>query len=118
MICLFDTFIFRRTRDRKYLPIINYNFLQTRLSHLVPITADLESANVTVSYSPISVGKLRLILHVQAAMQGLKGFGFSDKDVDEVKGILADTNLYLLAGTVFIASMHVRAFSFFEITNF
>ena len=99
---------FRLTRDRKYLPIINHNFLQTRLSHLVLITSELDSANVTVSYTPISIGKLRLILHVEAAMRSLKKFGFSDKDVDEVKGILADTNLYLLAATVFIASMHVR----------
>ncbi|XP_033210206.1 cleft lip and palate transmembrane protein 1-like protein [Belonocnema kinseyi] len=106
----------KQTRDRKYLPIINYNFLHTRLSHLVPITTDLESSNVTVSYSPISVGKLRLVLHVQAAMQGMKGFSFSDKDVDEVKGILADTNLYLLAGTVFIAAMHLL-FDFLAFKN-
>lgn len=88
--------------------MINYNFLETRLTNLIPIMTDLKSENVTISYSPISVGKLRLILHVEAAMKKLKELGFGDKDVDEVKSILADTNLYLLAGTVFVASMHVR----------
>lgn len=106
----------KRIPNRKYLPMINYNFLETRLSHLIPITTDLTSANVTVSYSPISVGKLRLILHVEAAMKGLKGLGFGDKDVDEVKSILADTNLYLLAGTVFVASMHML-FDFLAFKN-
>jgi len=63
--------------------------------------------NVTVEYSPVTLGKLRLVLHVQATMENLKNLGFSDKDVDEVKGIFADTNVYLLGGTFFIAAVHV-----------
>jgi len=63
--------------------------------------------NVTIEYSPVTLGKLRLVLHVQATMENLKNLGFSDKDVDEVKGIFADTNVYLLGGTFFIAAVHV-----------
>jgi hypothetical protein len=63
--------------------------------------------NVTVEYSPVTLGKLRLVLHVQAAMGSLRNLGFSDKDIDEVKGIFADTNIYLLGGTFFIAAVHV-----------
>lgn len=99
--------IFRITSENKYLPILNYNFLYTRYKDLVKITPKLQSANVTISYSPISIGKLRLILHIEAAMQHFKDLGFTNKDIDEVKGIFADTNLYLLAGTVFISAMHV-----------
>lgn len=67
--------------------------------------------NVTVEYSPVSLGKLRLVLHVQATMENLKNLGFSDKDIDEVKGIFADTNIYLLGGTFFIAAVHVSTTS-------
>lgn len=63
--------------------------------------------NVTLEYSPVTLGKLRLVLHVQAAMENLKNLGFSDKDIDEVKGIFADTNIYLLGGTFFISAIHV-----------
>lgn len=77
---------------------------------MVKITNKLNSANVTISYNPISIGKLRLILHIEAAMQHFKDLGFTNKDIDEVKGIFADTNLYLLAGTVFISAMHVSYF--------
>lgn len=54
------------------------------------------------------MGKLRLILHVEHALQAMKGFGFTKKDVDEVKGIFSESNLYLLCGTMLIASVHVN----------
>lgn len=71
------------------------------------ITPQNDTVNVTLRYSPISLAKLRLILHVEATMQSLRSLGFSDKDVDEVKGIFADTNIYILGGTFFIAAIHV-----------
>lgn len=66
-----------------------------------------DTINITFQYSPISIGKLRLLLHLEAAVKNLKELGFSDKDIDEVKGIFADTNVYILGGTFFIAAIHV-----------
>lgn len=66
---------------------------------------------LTFNYSPISIGKLRLILHVEHAMRSLKQFGFTKKDVDEVKGIFSEANLYLLCGTMLIASVHVSNYT-------
>jgi len=92
---------------RTFLPIINCDFLRTRYRDLKRIIPQNNMMNVTVEYSPVTLGKLRLVLHVQATMENLKNLGFSDKDVDEVKGIFADTNVYLLGGTFFIAAVHV-----------
>lgn len=66
---------------------------------------------LTFTYTPISVGKLRLILHVEHALKALKQFGFTNKDVDEVKGVFSEANLYLLCGTMFIGSVHVSIFA-------
>lgn len=93
------------------MPIVNCDILQTRHRDLKRITPQNSTMNVTVEYSPVSLGKLRLVLHVQATMENLKNLGFSDKDVDEVKGIFADTNIYLLGGTLFIAAVHVSTIS-------
>lgn len=96
---------------RTFLPIVNCDFLQTRHHDLVRIVPQNNTANITLQYSPISLGKLRLLLHVKATMQSLKSLGFSDKDIDEVKEIFAGTNVYFLGGTFFIAAIHVRKLS-------
>lgn len=97
----------RITKDGDILPIIQNNFLKTRLSDLIELNSNTTKMPLTINYSPISIGKLRLILHVEHAMRSLKQFGFTKKDVDEVKGIFSEANLYLLCGTMLIASVHV-----------
>lgn len=91
-----------------FLPIINSNSLQTRHHDLLQISPLNKTVNITVMYTPITLGKLRLIFHFEDAIQNLKNLGFSDKEIDELKELLLDTNIYLLGGTVFIASIHVR----------
>lgn len=104
---MFHLFISRLVDKMKFLPIVNCDFLQTRQRDLQRIMPQNNTINVTVEYSPVSLGKLRFVLHVQTAIANMKNIGISDKDVDEVKGIFADTNIYLLGGTVFIAGVHV-----------
>ncbi|VBB29846.1 unnamed protein product [Acanthocheilonema viteae] len=85
---------FHRDGQTYYWPI----FYVDELSFL---TKDL------IQYRPISIGKLRLLITAQASLDQLKRMGFSDKDVDEVKGIFVDTNFYFLAMTVFVAALHM-----------
>lgn len=105
MICFFFVSI---TDDGKFLPIVEYDFLQTRLKDLVQIKPDDRFMNLTINYAPISIGHLRLIQHLRGTLEAFKNLGFSDKDVDDIKGIYADTNFYLLTVTILIASIHVR----------
>ncbi|XP_033335152.1 lipid scramblase CLPTM1L [Megalopta genalis] len=102
--------------SRTFLPIVNNDFLQSRHHDLIRILPQNNTINVTLQYSPISLGKLRLLLHVEPTMHALKNLGFTDKDVDEVKGIFADTNIYILGGTFFIAAIHLL-FDFLAFKN-
>lgn len=90
--------------------------MKTRLGDLQEIPPKTTKLPLTFNYAPIGIGKLRLLLHVEHAMISLKKFGFSDKDIDEVKGIFSDTNLYLLCGTIFIGSVHVSYREFMKNT--
>lgn len=86
---------------------MQHDFLRSRLRDLVEVSKDIKKTNFTVSYIPVSIGRLRLLLHVESSLLSMKKLGFTDKDIDEVKGIFADTNIYLLCGTVLIGSLHV-----------
>nr|CAD7597066.1 unnamed protein product [Timema genevievae] len=104
------------TKKKEFLPVVQYDFLNNRLRDLVEVTLNHSSMNFTIVYAPISIGKLRLVQHVGTALRSLSGFGFTDKDVDEVKGIFADTNLYLLCLTMFVAAIHLL-FDFLAFKN-
>ncbi|XP_029168728.1 cleft lip and palate transmembrane protein 1-like protein [Nylanderia fulva] len=90
-----------------FLPIVNYDSLQMRHRNLQQITLHNDTMNITIEYSPVSLGKLRLMLQVQESIDSLQSLGLSDRDIDEMKSILTDTNIYLLAGTVFTATVHL-----------
>ncbi|KAF9798108.1 hypothetical protein SFRURICE_016498 [Spodoptera frugiperda] len=103
-------------RSGKFLPILQHNVLKSRLSHFQLLNSSSTEVNITVNVAPTSYGSLRLSLHVRLALEQLFALGFSEKDVDDVKGIFADTNLYLLSATVLIASCHLL-FDFLAFKN-
>ncbi|XP_026471333.1 cleft lip and palate transmembrane protein 1-like protein [Ctenocephalides felis] len=106
----------RLNSKREFLPIVQHDFLRSRLRDLVEVSKDIKKTNFTVSYIPVSIGRLRLLLHVESSLLSMKKLGFTDKDIDEVKGIFADTNIYLLCGTVLIGSLHLL-FDFLAFKN-
>lgn len=106
----------RVNRRNQFLPIIQNDFLKTRLADLAEVTHEKTTMKFHFHYSPISIGRLRLMLHVEQALHSLRKLGFGKKDVDEVKGIFSDTNVYLLCGTVLVGSVHVL-FDFLSFKN-
>lgn len=99
--------LLRINSKRQIMPMIIQDFLQSRLRDLQEITPSMTSTNFTFGYNPYSVGKLKFLIQMESTFTHFLQFGFTEKDVDEVKGVFADTNLYLLCATVFIGSVHV-----------
>ncbi|KAF5296178.1 hypothetical protein FQA39_LY12632 [Lamprigera yunnana] len=92
---------------REFLPIVKQDFMQTRLKDLKEITFNSTNMSFVFSYSPSSIGKLRFLLQIEATLSQFLVLGFTEKDLDEIKGVFADTNLYLLCATFFIGSIHL-----------
>nr|XP_009860652.1 cleft lip and palate transmembrane protein 1-like protein [Ciona intestinalis] len=102
--------------DGFYLPLFYVDDLAHKKSDLKSIPKNASEMQVTIHYSPISVGKLRLWIILTSAIKQMKSFGFSDKDIDEVKGIFTDTNLFFLALTFVVALFHML-FDFLAFKN-
>lgn len=103
-------------KSGKYLPIVYISGLSARLRDLVEVESKTKEVNLTLQYSPISYGKLRLFMQFEGALGSMTSLGFTDKDIDEVKGIFTDTNLTLLCVTFFVAALHLL-FDFLAFKN-
>ncbi|KAJ8924931.1 hypothetical protein NQ315_001094 [Exocentrus adspersus] len=97
----------RINNKRQFMPIVQQDVLNMRLRDLVEITPDAKRMNFTFSYTPASFGKMRFLLQIEATLHQFLKLGFTEKDLDEVKGVFADTNLYLLCATLCIGSIHL-----------
>lgn len=99
--------LMRINSKHEFLPIVEPDILNMRLKDLIEITPETRKLNFTYFYNPASFGKLRFMLQIKTTLQQFLSLGFTEKDLDEVKGVFADTNLYLLCATFFIGSVHV-----------
>jgi hypothetical protein len=100
----------------EYLPVVHYDFLNSRLQDLIHITSNHTSEDIMLLYSPIGIGKLRFMLGVEVKLRWILTLGFTEKEVDQIKGIFTDTNLYLLCITASIAALHLL-FDFLAFKN-
>lgn len=91
----------------EFLPVVVEDFMQTRLKDLVEVTDEMKSASFVYVYNPATFGKMRFLLQIQATLNQFLALGFTEKDLDEIRGVFADTNLYLLCATLSIGSIHV-----------
>lgn len=49
----------------------------------------------------------RFLLHMDLALQTMLSFGFKDKELDDIKALIMDTNFYLLMVTISVCFIHV-----------
>ncbi|KAG9345017.1 hypothetical protein JZ751_009557 [Albula glossodonta] len=108
--------IFQNGKKMVYLPLLFIDELSNRVKDLMVINSTTSELPLMISYSAISLGKLRFWIHMQNAVYSLQHFGFTEKDTDEIKGIFVDTNLYFLALTFFVAAFHLL-FDFLAFKN-
>ncbi|KAL1463190.1 hypothetical protein WDU94_014967 [Cyamophila willieti] len=107
---------FRITSRNEFLPIVTYNVLNDRHTFLKEIEKSTNEVEVNLKYSPISYGKLRLMLHVEASFKNIQQMGFSDKEIDDVKSMFADTHLYVFLTTIVVSFVHLL-FDFLAFKN-
>eukprot|EP00795_Rhopilema_esculentum_P001508 gene1508-15950_t len=86
------------------------------ITERVPVNESTKSVEVLLEYKPVSIGRLRLWMTVEQSLSRMKEFGFTDKDMNELKGIFTDTNLYFLGLTFAISVLHLL-FDFLAFKN-
>jgi hypothetical protein len=101
------------SRGSGYLPIVfcnNLKFNDKFLEAVVPVEGKedvTKELNLTLNWSPVSVGKLRFWKILEKSTEQMKELGFTEKDLEEMRGIFLNTDLYFLLITIIISSLHV-----------
>ncbi|KAI5710159.1 hypothetical protein M8J75_006185 [Diaphorina citri] len=112
----FELYNYFRISNNEFLPIVAYNLLNDRNTFLKEVKSDTNEMEIQFKYSPISYGKLRLMLHVEASFRSIAQMGFSDKEIDDVKSMFADTHLYVFLTTMVVSFVHLL-FDFLAFKN-
>uniref|UniRef100_A0A3Q2XWJ7 Lipid scramblase CLPTM1L n=1 Tax=Hippocampus comes TaxID=109280 RepID=A0A3Q2XWJ7_HIPCM len=90
-----------------YLPLMLIDELSFRIRDLMEINRSTTHLPLTVSYEGISLRKFRFWVHLQDVVYSLRQFGFSEEYIDEIKGTLVGSNLYLLVLTAVITALQL-----------
>ena len=80
--------------------ILELNF---RLDELKEI--ENSEQELTIRYRPFGIGKLRLLVNMERSLLGFTDMGFQEKDIDDVKGLLVDTEMYILLMTFIVSGI-------------
>ncbi|GAV01690.1 hypothetical protein RvY_12363 [Ramazzottius varieornatus] len=98
-----------------YQPLVFIDHLSGKRDEYVPLK-DKKQLNLTIDYSPMSVGKIRLISMIGASMEQMKTFGLKEADLEDVISIFTETNFYILTLTICVTVLHL-VFDFLAFKN-
>uniref|UniRef100_A0A8C7MZJ2 Lipid scramblase CLPTM1L n=1 Tax=Oncorhynchus kisutch TaxID=8019 RepID=A0A8C7MZJ2_ONCKI len=98
--------VFQDENRMVYLPLLHIDELSVRVKDMMEINGSTTKLPLTISYEGLSLRQFRLWIHMQDVMFSLKRFGFTEVNIDEIKGVLVDNNLYLLALTTLVTAFH------------
>uniref|UniRef100_A0A5S6QAE5 Lipid scramblase CLPTM1L n=1 Tax=Trichuris muris TaxID=70415 RepID=A0A5S6QAE5_TRIMR len=93
-------------RDR-YYPLFYLDWLGFRSDDLVEIMVNSSKVNLTLTYSPTSVGHLHFLLNMRMSLRQLKSLGFKQSDIDEILNMLADLDIQFLMLTLMVGMVHM-----------
>ncbi|CAH8598084.1 unnamed protein product [Schistosoma rodhaini] len=104
--------------SKGYLPVtyVNPNFQASSDWLEVNQSPENRRLEMILSIEPLSIGHLRLRCMLEAVADQLISYGIKSKEIDEIRGIFLDTNLYLLLTTLFVSIFHLL-FSFLAFKN-
>ena len=62
---------------------------------------------LTIRYRPVGIGKFRFMSNMERSLLGFQDMGFQEKDVDDVKGLIVDTEMSILLLTFTVSAFHL-----------
>jgi len=98
----------RITQQAEYMPPMEHDLLMARHEDQRELLESNTTTTIKIKYITRTVGTFRFMFTMMHNLENMKTqFGFQDKDIDELKSLLADTGIKMLALTFFVSSFHL-----------
>jgi len=105
---LYRSFRFHQVESKyHYLPPLHVDDIGLTMDKFVGLNSTLNSLPLRLSFSPMSLQRWQLMLVLENSLEQQRGLGFEQSDIDDVRRLVADTNVYLLAVTVLASTLHL-----------
>jgi hypothetical protein len=94
--------------SEKYIPVNDtLSTLPLRISFDRSDMKDESRTQTTATAGGISPARWRLLTHLSASIESQKQLGFEQSDIDDLRRLIADTNITLLAITMLASALHL-----------
>jgi hypothetical protein len=95
--------------QEKYIPLNGtVTSLPLRISFdRSDLEEETKSASTTATAGGLSPARWRLLTHLSTSLEAQKQLGFEQSDVDDVRRLIADTNVTLLTITMLASALHM-----------
>eukprot|EP00752_Nemacystus_decipiens_P016247 g14527.t1 len=91
-----------------YKPIFHADEIGLTSDKYVPLSDTLSSLPLKITIEPMSLQRWQLMQSMEYSLQHQnEQFGLQDKDVDDFRRLISDTNLYLLIITLLASTLHL-----------
>jgi len=100
-------FMSMNSDNKSYKRMLYVSDLNFRTEELVEVDKEKKEVELLVRYRPIGIGKMRLMVNMERSLMGFQEMGFQEKDVDDIKGLIVDTEMYLLLMTFTVSAFHL-----------
>ncbi|XP_076844545.1 lipid scramblase CLPTM1L-like isoform X2 [Brachyhypopomus gauderio] len=106
----------KKDKKKIYLPLLLIDEMQSRIKDFTEINITTKAVPLTMSYDTITLRKFRIWIHIQAVIYSLKHFGFSEKNIDEIKAMFVESGVHVLVLSVLVPAFHL-SFEVFAFKN-
>lgn len=93
--------------QRTYPPVIYAEEIGLTSDKYIPLNASVSVLPLTVTMAPMSPQRWMMMEHMEESLKGQKELGFTEKDIDDVRRLIADTSVTLLAATMVASILHL-----------
>jgi hypothetical protein len=106
---VFPNLRYHQMRDHsyKYTPSMYLDDMGLTMDKLVPLNRTVRELPLKISYEPMSYARWQILLTMEMAFKTQEAMGFTTNDLDSMRGMIADTNPYLLAVTMTVSLLHI-----------